>query len=132
MEKRDNDSASRIIGECVVFAHKCGIYDEQYARKGEQRVKEVTPDKGKLCEMYGGVSDGVNCAYKKYEITAGGSVIRNEVTMPLRSMPDNEADFRKSVLAGFTTVHEAELAFENQKDDDYMFDVSELQSRRAK
>lgn len=134
-EKQPDLTISQIVGDCVRFANSNDMYND---RRGLIQVpQEVTihksislVDKPTWCEKYGGKCDGINCTYNKYEVTASGNVVRNELTMPLRSMPETEADFQKSVLGGFITVNEAEIAFESQVAEE-IFDPSEIPNSKA-
>ncbi len=147
MEKEPNATISQIIGDSIVFAHINNMYAQRMlippiyevsAGKASQQTKmpqpstvrstQITPNKEQWCADCGGYVDGTMCRFNKYEVTATGTVVRNEISMPIRTMSDNEADFRKSILGGFATVSEAEVAFENQAADE-IFDESEIPGR---
>lgn len=131
-EQRTEKTATDIVIDAIAFAFKHDMYKEEReaenalnaergvplaeAPKGSRRP--IAMDKKTWCEQYGGTCDGVNCVYDKYEVTLMGRVVKNRLSQPLRSMPDNEADFCKSVLGGFSTVSEAEVAFEEQTEEE--------------
>jgi hypothetical protein len=140
-EQEPEKNASQIISECLRFAFEMEIYKPRQAYldmlKQERGIPSslasskavVVVSKKDWCEQYGGTCDGQNCTFKRYEVTPTGVVVRNELTMPVRSMPDDEADFCKYVLGGFVTLSEAEAAFENQTEENF-FDPSEIPSRK--
>ena len=142
-EQEPEKNASQIISECLRFAFEMEIYKPRQAYldmlKQERGIPSslasskavVVVSKKDWCEQYGGVCDGQNCTFKKYEVTASGVVVRNELTMPVRSMPDVEVDFKKYVLGGFATLSEAEASFESQVEDTF-FDPSEIPNSKAK
>ncbi len=127
-EQRPDKSATEIVNDALTFAYQNDIYlegrtalnDLREARglplvaKPEGSRRPIAMDKKRWCEQYGGVCDGVNCVYTKYEVTPLGRVVKNQRSEPLRSMPESEVDFCKSILGGFATVSEAEVAFEKQ------------------
>ena len=137
MEQEPDLTISQIVSDCIRFAHSNNMYTMRKKtipasieeRENIPSPKPITVDKKVWCEQFGGVCDGVNCTFKKYEVTATGNVVRNELTMPVRSMPDNEEDFRKYILGGFISPAEADLAFTNQVADEF-FKPSEIPSRK--
>jgi len=137
MEQEPDLTISQVVSDCIRFAHSNSMYEmrqkaipkSQEERQNLPSPKPVTIDKKSWCEQFGGVCDGVNCTFKKYEVTPTGVVVRNELTMPVRTMPETEVEFRKYVLGGFINSHEAQVAFESQVADDF-FDPSEIPSRK--
>lgn len=125
-EQEPERTASAIIADAIRFAYEFDMYrasreinNELRADRGIQKKqapegvhRPVVLDKIGLCKKYGGTCDGTNCEYDKYEVTPLGRVVKNRISQPLRIMPETEADFCKSVLGGFNTLSEAEVAFE--------------------
>ncbi len=140
IEQEPGNTISQIVGDALRFAKEIDMYGPRREFVARMQVAQgkvptveashrpIVVDKKVWCTSYGGNCDGINCTYKKYEVTATGMVVRNEITMPVRSMPETEDDFRKSVLGGFSTLHEAEVAFESQVEDTF-FDPLEIPTR---
>lgn len=127
-EQRPEKTATDIVVDAIEFAYKYDMYKESREQINALRIDRGVPlaeapkgahrpiaiDKKTWCELYGGTSDGVNCVYNKYEVNLLGRVTKDKISQPLRTMPENEVDFCKSILGGFATVSEAEVAFEKQ------------------
>ena len=145
MEKQTNLNISQIIADCIKFSYANGIFETRVIQP-QQFVEQLgqvqglpktsskqstvaIPKKEQWCIDCGGEADTNMCRFNKYEVTATGYIVRNQISVPLRSMPEDEVDFRKSVLGGFATLGEAEIAFEKQ-DEVSIFDESEIPSRK--
>lgn len=141
MEQEPGNTISQIVGDALRFAKEIDMYGPRRDFVARMQVAQnrvptveashrpIVVDKKIWCTSYGGTCDGINCTYNRFEVTASGVVVRNQITMPVRSMPENEDDFRKSVLGGFATLHEAEVAFDSQVEESF-FDPSEIPTPR--
>lgn len=123
-EQLPEDTASQIVCKALRFAVASDMTKpmNDYTATLRAQRKQPAPsadgveivDKKTWCEMFGGSSDGVNCAYNKYELMVNGQLVKNQRQFPLRMMPNTKDDFRKEILGGFATLSQAEEAYEKQ------------------
>ena len=96
-------SASQVAADAIRFALGKNMYNTT-------KTTNTTDMRGAWCVQYGGTTDGLNCTFEKYEVTPSGEVVKSERTLPLKSMPELQVDFRKMVLGPFQSLAEARLA----------------------
>jgi hypothetical protein len=127
-EQEPDKNMSQIVGECLRFAHQLDIYKPARQHLQMAQAERGVPDRSTgpafttqenrkyFCEKYGGVYDGVNVRFMKYEVTPTGIIIKREMSMPLKSMPNSQAEIQKMILGKFVTVAHAEDSYEKNKE----------------
>lgn len=140
-EQEPDKTASQIVSEAVRFAEAVGIYkparrfeNDVRVETGKPLMKGVGPteDKKEWIVMYGGEHDGINGKFMKYEVTPTGTIVRNMQTIPLKSMPSTQDEFRKMILGMFATVNQAETAFETQGEKGQLAPVRMIGQKRPR
>lgn len=112
-------TGSQIVADSLRFAFKNGLYNMDM-RVGPGRPATVKPrsreqEQEEWAELYGGLVEDGSISFNKYETTPAGQVVKNARQMPLKAMPVEQAEFRKSILGVFHSIEEAEEAFKNQR-----------------